>query len=94
MALRSDLINGFRRYISMGKISYNQGVDMATMWSRILYGREIPVRCLLSLISAFLSIDSLVWLYEANGLVCPAHTSLCEIIDYLTTVVLIWQPSS
>ena len=34
-----------------------------------------------------------MWLYEAIGLVFPTHTSLWEKIDYLTSKMLIWQPS-
>ena len=66
-------------------------VDMATKWSCNLYGLEVQVRCLVSLNSASLSIDPLVWLYEAIILVVPAHISLWEKIDHLTTTkMLIW----
>ena len=53
----------------------------------------MPVRCPFSLNNASLSIDPLVWLYDVDRLVVPAHTSLWEKLTILLPKMLIWQPS-
>ena len=54
-----------------------------------MYSWNERVTCYLSLNNASYLFSSLVWLYDANRLVVPSHTFLCEKIGYLPTKVLI-----